>query len=135
MRARILVADDHQGIRDTVVNLLRRDFEVLETVADGRALLDAVKRLKPDLCVVDISMPFVNGIEAASQLKTNGNPPKLIFLTIHEDEDFVSAALKTGAEGYVIKERIAADLIFAIKEVLAGRTFVSKIAPIKPANN
>ena len=127
-RARILVADDHEAIRQTVVHLLQREFDVLETVNDGRSLVEAVDRLKPDLCVLDISMPVLSGIQAASILKRIEPPPKLIFLTIHDDEDFVREALDTGAEGYVIKERMASDLIFAVKAVLDGHTFVSKLA-------
>jgi DNA-binding NarL/FixJ family response regulator len=127
-RARILVADDHEGIRQTVVQLLRREFDVLEPVNDGQSLVEAVDRLKPDLCVVDISMPVLSGIQAASILKRIKPPPKLIFLTIHDDEDFVREALNTGAEGYVIKERMASDLVFAVKTVLGGQTFISKLA-------
>ena len=126
-RARIVVADDHKGIRDTVVQLLKRECNVLEAVGDGQALLEAVTRLSPDLCVLDISMPVMSGIEVASILKGSPQSPKLVFLTIHDDKDFVMEAFKTGAEGYVIKQRMAADLIFAVKEVMAGRTFVSKI--------
>jgi len=131
-RARILVADDHKGIRETVVHLLNREFDVLETVNDGRALIEAVRRLHPDLCVVDVSMPIISGIEAAAKLKKNGNPPKLIFLTIHDDQDFVDEAFNAGADGYVIKGRMAADLILAVKAVLGGRTFVSAMESSKP---
>lgn len=131
-RARILVADDHKGIRETVVHLLNREFDVLETVNDGRALIEAVQRLHPDLCVVDISMPIVSGIEAAAKLKKNGNPPKLIFLTIHDDQDFLTEAFNAGADGYVIKGRMAADLIVAVKAVLEGRTFVSAMESSRP---
>jgi len=131
-RARILVADDHKGIRETVVHLLNREFDVLETVNDGRALIEAVRRLHPDLCVVDVSMPIISGIEAAAKLKKNGDPPKLIFLTIHDDQDFVDEAFNAGADGYVIKGRMAADLILAVKAVLGGRTFVSAMESSKP---
>ena len=124
-RARILVADDHELIRDKVVRLLQREFDVLEAVADGQALLDAAARMKPDVCVLDISMPVMNGIETANRLKQSGSGAKVIFLTVHDDSDFVGAAFQNGAEGYVIKCRMASDLIAAVREVLAGRTFVS----------
>ena len=126
-RARILVADDHKRMRDEVVRLLNREFHVLESVADGEALLLAEARLKPDVCVVDISMPIMNGLDAAAELKHTGAASKIVFLTIHDDADFVSAALRTGAAGYVIKTRMTTDLPLAVREVLAGRTFVSEL--------
>lgn len=124
-RARILVAEDHELMRNQVVRLLRRDFDVIEAVANGKALLEAVARLKPDVCVLDISMPKLNGIETATQLKQSNLSPKVIFLTIHNDADFVGAAFKSGAEGYVFKTRMCADLVVAVREVLAGRAFLS----------
>ena len=126
-RARILVAEDHTLMRDNVVRILKREFQVLEAVEDGEALLEAAARLKPDVCVLDISMPLVSGIETATRLKQSGSPAKVIFLTIHDDFDFIGAALKTGAEGYVVKPRMAIDLVLAVHEVLAGRTFLSPI--------
>jgi DNA-binding NarL/FixJ family response regulator len=124
-RARILLADDHKGMRDRVVRMLEREFEMLEPVNDGRALLEAAARLKPDVCLMDISMPVINGIEAALRLKEDGSNAKIIFLTIHEDPDFLVAALNAGASGYVVKPRMASDLRAAIKEVLVGRTYIS----------
>ena len=124
-RARILVAEDHELMRDRVVRMLRRDFEVVDAVTNGEALLEAAERLKPDVCVLDISMPLLNGIETAAHLKKNSSTAKIIFLTIHNDSDSVGAAFKSGAEGYVFKTRMAADLIVAVREVLAGRTFLS----------
>lgn len=124
-RARILLADDHREMRDRVVNLLEYEFEMLEPVADGQALLEKASELKPDVCLVDISMPILNGIEAATQLRKSGSKAKVIFLTIHGDNDFVQAALGTGALGYVVKQRMASDLRTAVREVLAGRVFIS----------
>ena len=124
-RARILVAEDHELMRNQVVRLLMRDFDVVEAVANGKALLEAVDRLKPDVCVLDISMPKLNGIETVTQLKQSNSSPKVIFLTIHNDADFVGAAFKSGAQGYVFKTRMCADLVVAVREVLAGRTFLS----------
>ena len=124
-RARILVAEDHELMRNQVVRLLRREFDVLEAVTNGKALLEAAARLKPDVCVLDISMPELNGIETIAHLKQNQSSPKVIFLTIHNDADFVGAAFKSGAEGYVFKTRMGADLVIAVREVLAGRTFLS----------
>lgn len=125
-RARILVAEDHKLMRDRVVSLLNPEFEVVEAVANGKALLEAAARLRPDVCVVDISMPLLNGIETVIHLKQSDSTAKVIFLTIHQDSDFVGAAFKNGVEGYVFKPRMAADLVIAIREVLAGRTFLSQ---------
>ena len=122
-RARIVVADDHEEVRNTIVRLLKRKFEVLAAVGDGPAFLEAVDRLKPDLCVVDISMPEMSGIEVAQRIKQSDSRIRIVFLTLHDDFDFRTAALATGAEGYVTKARMGGDLLFAVKEVLAGRRF------------
>jgi DNA-binding NarL/FixJ family response regulator len=124
-RARILLADAHEAMRDRVVDLLKQEFEMLEPVADGLELLESAAELKPDLCLLDISMPLISGIEAATQLKESGSPAKIVFLTIHEDIDFVQAAFRAGASGYVIKSNIATELLVALKEVLAGGCFIS----------
>jgi DNA-binding NarL/FixJ family response regulator len=119
------LADDHKEIRDKVRRYLEAEFNVIDAVENGRALLDAAARLDPDICLLDISMPVLDGIATANQLKAQGSKAKVIFLTIHEDSDFLQAALKTGASGYVIKRRIASDLHLAVKEALAGRIFIS----------
>lgn len=124
-RPRVLLADDHKEMRDRVTRYLEVEFDVVEAVADGRTLLDAASRLNPDICLLDISMPSLNGIETAIQLKQLGSKAKVLFLTIHEDVDFLEAALRTGASGYVLKRRIASDLRPAIRDVLAGKTFIS----------
>ena len=122
-RARILVADDHEEVRNTIVRLLQRQFEVLGAVGDGPEFLEAVDRLKPDLCVLDISMPKMSGIEVALRIKESHSHTKIVFLTLHDDFDFRAAALDTGAEGYVTKERMGGDLLLAVSEVLAGRRY------------
>lgn len=122
-RARILVADDHEEVRNKIVQLLKRQFDVLGAVCDGPEFLEAVDELKPDLCVLDISMPKMSGIEVAYRIKQSHSQMKIVFLTLHDDFDFRAAALETGAEGYVTKARMGGDLIFAVKEVLAGRRF------------
>jgi DNA-binding NarL/FixJ family response regulator len=122
-RARILVADDHEEIRKTIVHLLKQQFDVIDAVADGPAFLEAVARLKPDVCVLDISMPSMSGIEAAQRIKQSDSRIKIIFLTLHDDSDFRAAALATGAEGYVTKTKMGGHLLLAVREVLAGRTF------------
>jgi len=124
-RTRILLADDHEEMRNFVTQMLEQEYEIVEAVADGRTFLEAASKLKPDLCLLDISMPIIDGIQAVAQLKASGSSAKVIMLTISEGEDFVSEAFKNGASGYVIKRRIATDLALAVTEVLAGRTFNS----------
>lgn len=122
-RARILVADDHEEIRNTIVRLLQHRFEVLAAVGDGPTILEAVARLKPDVCVLDISMPNMSGIEVAHRIKQSESQIRIVFLTLHDDFDFKSAALATGAEGYVTKAKMAGDLLRAVSTVLAGGRF------------
>src|SRR5262245_9211124 len=112
-------------MRDLVVQLLEAEFEIVRAVEDGCAFLEAAVKLNPDLCLLDISMPIFNGLEAAAQLKEVGSTAKIIILTIHEDLDFVRAAFNSGALGYVVKSRLGTDLYTAVNEVLAGRKFVS----------
>ena len=101
------------------------DFEVVQAVENGKMLLEAESKHKPDVCLLDVSMPVLNGIETALQLRQRGCTAKIIFLTIIEDLDYVQAALEIGASGFVIKHNLDADLYTAIKEVIAGRTFIS----------
>ena len=121
----MLLADDHPGFPETIATLLGPTFEVVGKVSDGQSLVEGCVKLNPDVIISDISMPVVNGIEAAEQLKRSGTTAKIIFLTVHSDPDFVRACLATGALGYVVKPRVATDLLTAVREVLAGRTFVS----------
>jgi len=130
-RARILLADDHKEMRDRVVQVLEEEFEMLDAVADGQALLEAASELKPDLCLVDVSMPIVSGLEVAVRLKKRGSKAKVVFLTIHEDVDFVRAAYDAGGSAYVVKRRMASDLLKAIRAVLAGRTFTSSMVFVR----
>ena len=125
--ARILVADDHEEVRNLIVRLLRRQFDVLAAVGDGPTFLEAVDRLKPDVCVLDISMPNMSGIEVAQRIKERDAKIRIVFLTLHEDADFQTAAFATGAEGYVTKARMDGDLLFAVSEVLAGRRFCHSV--------
>ena len=124
-RTSVLLADDHGDFLATAVRHLEPHFEVLRAVTDGQALLDEAARLGPDIVVLDISMPPLNGIEAARRLKAAGSPARIVFLTMHADPDYVRAALATGALGYVVKSRLAPDLLPSIREALAGRSFVS----------
>ena len=122
---RVLVADDNPDMRKTVAHLLEEEFDVVGIVADGRSLVEAASRLKPNIGIVDISMPLMSGIEAAKEIKRSGLEMKIVFLTVNEDPDFVRAALEAGGSGYVIKRKMLTDLVQAVKETGAGRTFVS----------
>ena len=126
---RVLLADDHEAMLDRVARLLATECNVVGTVTDGQQALDAARELKPDVLVLDISMPVMNGIETARRLKEAGAETRIVFLTVHDDPDFAKEALEAGALGYVIKPRIVSDLLAAIKEAHAGRSFVSPFSP------
>lgn len=129
---RVFLADDHEAVLRATATLLGPNFEVVGTAMDGRALIEGALRLKPDLIIVDISMPVLNGIESVRQLKQAGSTAKIVFLTVHDDPDFAQAAIAVGASGYVVKPRMASDLIPAVQEVLAGRSFVSPTLAAEP---
>ena len=122
---RVLLADDHPYFSEFVEGLLGPAFEVVEKVHDGRALIDAVLKLKPDLVITDISMPVLNGIDAVDELRKSGCISRIVFLTVHSDPDFVRTCLAAGAYGYVVKDRVTIDLPLAIHEALAGHIFIS----------
>ena len=134
-RARVLVADDHFALRERVAALLEPDFEVVGQVANGRDLLTEARRLKPDVVVLDISMPLMDGIEAATQLLSSGSEARVVFLTIQDRIEFVRAGLAAGALGYVIKSRLTIDLLTAIREILAGHRFISPVLPFAAINS
>jgi DNA-binding NarL/FixJ family response regulator len=126
-RSRVLLADDEKSVLDRVRRLLEDEFEVVGTVGDGQSLLEAAERFKPDIIVVDISMPVLSGIEAIRQLRKDNFNAKVIFLTIYQEVVFVDAALATGALGYVLKVCADTDLVVAIREALQGRSYVSPL--------
>jgi DNA-binding NarL/FixJ family response regulator len=124
-RPRLLVADDHRAMLDSLVRLLSGEFEVVAAVADGLAAVTEALRLEPDLLVLDISMPGLNGIAAAVRLKESGSTAKVVFVTNLNDREFVRESLALGEVGFVVKDRLVADLRPAIRQVLAGQSFVS----------
>jgi DNA-binding NarL/FixJ family response regulator len=128
-RIRLLVAENHKDMREKILGILEHDFSVVGVVCDGLDFMEAASRMKPDLCIIDISMPTLSGIDAAIQLRERGSEAKIVFLTVDDDPDFVRAAMAAGASAYVSKSEMATDLVFAIKEVLAGRLFVSPSVP------
>jgi DNA-binding NarL/FixJ family response regulator len=124
-KIRVVLADDHQEVIAKVRGILGAEFEILEAAENGHQAVSAVLELDPDVLVTDISMPILNGLQAARSIRMANCRAKIIFLTVHEDLDFVAAALSAGAMGYVTKRRLSIDLVFAIHEVLKGNTFVS----------
>jgi DNA-binding NarL/FixJ family response regulator len=126
-RTRILLADDHTLILDGLQKLLEPDFELVGTAADGYALLTEAQRLRPDIILLDITMPFLNGIEAARRLKKLVPGAKLIFLTMHTDPAYISETFQLGASGYVLKQSAASELVTAIQEVTKGRNYITPL--------
>ena len=127
MRARLLLADDHTLLLEGIRLMLEPEFELVGSVEDGQALLAAAKSLKPDVILLDISMPVLNGIDAAHQLRKILPSAKLIFLTMHADADYVTEAFRAGAAGYLLKHSAASELLTAIREVLNGNHYVSPL--------
>ncbi len=123
--ARVLLADDHAEMLRQTGSVLAGEFEIVGSVVNGVDLIMAAAQLDPDVVVLDITMPGLDGIEAARQLKRSGCRAKLIFLTVHEDSDYVLAALRAGGAAYVTKARLATDLVTAVREALAEHRFVS----------
>jgi DNA-binding NarL/FixJ family response regulator len=126
-RPRLLLADDHTLLLAGIRLLLEPEFDLVGSVEDGQALLAAARALKPDIILLDISMPVLNGIDAAQKLRKLQPSAKLIFLTMHSDPDFVAAAFRAGAMGYLLKRSAATELLTAIREVMKGNHYVSPL--------
>jgi DNA-binding NarL/FixJ family response regulator len=126
-RPRVLLADDHLMLREALERLLAPSCDVVGSVPDGRALLNAVPQLRPDVVVLDISMPLLNGLDAARQLKSIMPEAKVVFLTVNEDPDLAAAAIRAGASGYLLKNSAASELLQAIDEAVRGRTYITPL--------
>jgi DNA-binding NarL/FixJ family response regulator len=126
-RARILLADDHSLVAAGLCKLLEEEFDLVGSVGDGRALVTAAKRERPDVILLDISMPLLNGVEAARQLQVAVPTSKLIFVTVHSDSPYVVEAFRAGASGYVLKRSAASELVAAIHDVLNGNLYVTPL--------
>lgn len=126
-RVRILLADDHNLVLDGLRKLLENDFELLGAVNNGRDLLTEAERLVPDVILLDISMPLLNGFDAALQLKQRGVKSKLLFVTMHSGFDYVQEALRVGAAGYVLKQAAIAELVNAVHEVMRGKLYITPL--------
>jgi DNA-binding NarL/FixJ family response regulator len=126
-RVRVLLADDHTIVVEGLQSLLKDHFELIGTAADGRQLLDAARKLRPDVIVTDLSMPILSGLDALRQLKAEKVDAKVIFLTMHADARVASEALRAGASGFLLKQAAGDELIAAIEDVLQGRTYLTPL--------
>lgn len=124
-KAKVLLADDHALVADGLVNLMKDDFDLVGVVHDGRALVDAADRLRPDVIVTDITMPVMNGLDAIRQIRTRRPDARVVVLTMHRDAHLAAEAFRCGASGYLLKISSSEELIAAIREVAQGRSYVT----------
>jgi DNA-binding NarL/FixJ family response regulator len=122
---RVMLADDHTMLVEAFCKMLSPKCEIVGTVSNGHALLEAAPRLKPDVIVLDIGMPLLNGLEAARQLKSKMPAVKLVFLTMNEDSDVAVHAMELGASGYLLKSSAASEMFQAIQAVLKGKSYIT----------
>jgi len=125
-RSRILIADDHNLVAELCRKLLESEFEVVAVVADGRALVRAAAELKPDVIVLDVAMPILNGLDAGRQAKTALPSVKLVYLTMNPDPEIAAEAFARGASGYLLKTCASSEMVQAVREVLQGKTYLSR---------
>jgi DNA-binding NarL/FixJ family response regulator len=126
-RPRVLLADDHRLVAEGLKSLLSDEFDLVGVVEDGRALIEAARKLHPEVIVADITMPHLNGIDALVHLKRDGIQAPVVFLTMHPEVAYARRALEAGAAGYVLKHSAPAELITAIRAALDGKTYVSPV--------
>jgi DNA-binding NarL/FixJ family response regulator len=126
-KPRVVLADDHALVRGAFEKLLAAECDIVGQVGDGRALVAAVETLKPDVVVLDISMPLLNGLEAGRQIKQKSRDVKLVFLTMNEDPDLAAEAFRAGASGYLLKSSAASELMTAIREVTQGHSYITPL--------
>jgi len=126
-RPRVLLGDDHAMFSEGLRGILEPHFEIVGTAGNGLELVAVAERLKPDVVVMDISMPLLNGIAAARKLQKMAGPPRIVFLTMHSDATFATEAFRAGAAGYVLKSSSGSEIVAAIKEAVLGRTHISPL--------
>ncbi len=124
-RAKVLLADVNWDILQHATHLLESEFDVVGGVRDGESILGDYERLEPDVVILDISLGKLSGLEVARRLRDMGHQARIVFLTVHEESEFVCAAFGAGAAAYVVKSRLNSDLVDAVRAALAGRIFVS----------
>ncbi len=125
MRPRVIIADDHQILMEGVRSLLEPEFDLVASVENGRELVAKAKEVRPDVVIADISMPLLNGIDAAQQILSDNPRARIVFLTMHADMAYAAEAFRVGAAGYVLKKSAASELVTAIQEVLKGGVYVT----------
>jgi len=123
---RIILADDHTLLLEAFKNLLEPRYEIVGTASNGRALVELARKLKPELILVDLAMPLLNGLDAIRQLNMKMPEIKLICLTMNEDQELAAEAMRSGASGYILKTSVGSELFHAIQEVLSGRSYVTR---------
>jgi DNA-binding NarL/FixJ family response regulator len=128
-RPRVLIADDHRLVVEGLRKLLEHDVDVVGTADNGRALLTAAERLRPDVVLVDVSMPLLNGIDACARLRVLVPSSRVIVLTMHADASYAAEAFRAGAAGYVVKGSATSELLRALRTVLRGQRFLSRALP------
>ena len=124
---RVLLADDHTLLLGAFEKLLAPECEIVGTASDGRSLVVEAQRLKPDVVVLDIAMPLLNGLEAGRQIKQLQKDVKLVFVTMYEDSDLAAEAFRAGASAYLLKRSAASELLLAVREVMKGRSYVTPL--------
>ena len=129
---RVLLADDSPPMLQAARRILEPEFQIVGTVDDGQDVLEATESLKPDVLILDISMGVMSGLEAARLLTRIGSKAKIVFLTVHKDQEFVEEAFSAGAIGYVTKPRLGSDLLVAVRQAMIGHTFVSPDLVLQP---
>ena len=133
-RSRVLIADDHNLVAELCKRLLESEFDVVGIVSNGRALVRAAGELKPDAIVLDIAMPVLNGLDAGRQIKEMLPAVKLVYLTMNPDADVAAEAFRCGASGYLLKTCAAAEMVTAMREVLRGKSYISRALPRDTVN-
>jgi DNA-binding NarL/FixJ family response regulator len=133
-RSRVLIADDHNLIAELCKRLLEVEFDVVGIVSDGRAMLCAAAELRPDVIVVDVAMPILNGLDAGQRVKEMLPAVKLVYLTMNQDVEVAAEAFRRGASGYLLKTCAAAEMVLAVREVLRGKSYMAAALPRDTVN-
>jgi DNA-binding NarL/FixJ family response regulator len=134
-RSRVLIADDHNLVAELCKRLLDTEFDVVGIVGDGRALVRAAEQLRPDVVVIDIAMPILNGLDAGRQLKEILPNVKLVYLTMNTDADVAAEAFARGASGYLLKTCAASEMVLAVRQVLRGKSYLSRVLSADEINS
>ncbi len=131
-RPRVAIADDHTLVAEACVKILEPEFEVVGIFSDGQALLSAVPELKPDVLVLDVAMPMMNGLEAGKRIRKLSRAVRIVYLTMNPDKGIAAEAFRSGASGYLLKTSAARELVTAVREVLKGKLYVSPMLTSDP---